>query len=207
MKNLIIYGAGGFGREIMCWFKDEVNFKGFLDDDKHALSPFGMDRFYLGNKDNYTFCEDDYLVIAIANPKIKQRLYHALKQQGVNFTNLIHKTAIIGDRTILGEGNIICPYTIISVDVKMQNCNAFNLHTSIGHDANIGSFNIFNSHNDITGNTNIGDRNFFGSSACVLPNAIIGHDNKIAAQSVVYKGMRDNNIYIGNPARKVGNNE
>lgn len=44
MKNLIIIGAGGCGRELLQWVKDinKVkklwNIKGFLDDDLNALS-------------------------------------------------------------------------------------------------------------------------------------------------------------------------
>lgn len=209
MKNLIIYGAGGFGREVACWVKSlkELKFKGFLDDDKNALNGFGLEEFYLGNMDSYEFKDDDFVVIAIANSDVKEMLYKKLKAKGVKFTNVVHESVIVGDRVRFGEGNIICPYGVISVDVQILDCNIFNLHATIGHDAKIGSFNTFNSHCDITGNTSIKDRNFFGSRVSVLPSAKIGNNNKIAAGSVVYKGIRDNLIYLGNPARKVGKNE
>ena len=44
MKNLIIIGAGGCGREVLQWAKDinekgkQWNIKGFIDDDINALN-------------------------------------------------------------------------------------------------------------------------------------------------------------------------
>ena len=70
----------------------------------------------------------------------------------------------------------------------------------------INSFNTFNSHCDVTGNAKIINNNFFGSGARLLPKSKIGSHNKISAGSVIYKGIKDNCIYLGNPARKISNN-
>jgi len=36
----------------------------------------------------------------------------------------------------------------------------------------------------------------------MLPN-----DNKVSAGSVVYKGIKENSIYLGNPAKYIGKNK
>ena len=46
MKNLIIVGAGGQGREVLNWALNSIGFnkeyiiKGFIDDDLHALDDY-----------------------------------------------------------------------------------------------------------------------------------------------------------------------
>ena len=50
------------------------------------------------------------------------------------------------------------------------------------------------------------NNNFFGSRVSLLPKCKIGSSNKIAAGSVIYNGVKDNSVYLGNPARKVSDN-
>jgi len=56
--NIIIVGAGGFGREVYLWTKDsfpkgKYYIKGFLDDDKRALDKFNLDITIIGDIDSY----------------------------------------------------------------------------------------------------------------------------------------------------------
>ena len=55
-------------------------------------------------------------------------------------------------------------------------------------------------------NVQIKDGNFLGSRVSILPKAKIGTNNKIAAGSVIYIGTRNDSIYMGNPAKNIGQN-
>ena len=54
MKDIIILGANGFGREVLQWIKDinavkpTWNIKGFLDDNLNALEGYPCDYRLLG---------------------------------------------------------------------------------------------------------------------------------------------------------------
>jgi len=59
LKNLIIVGAGGFGREVYQWAKQsfgyetEFKLKGFLDDGKIEINEKGIEHPVLGKISDY----------------------------------------------------------------------------------------------------------------------------------------------------------
>jgi len=75
--NIIIVGAGGFGREVYLWAKDlfskdQYKIKGFLDDNNRALDNFNLGIGIIGSIDGYIPEEKDRFLIAIGNVKIKK---------------------------------------------------------------------------------------------------------------------------------------
>ena len=211
MINIIICGTGGFSRELYYWIKQSelhqnILFKGFLDRSESSLKPFGLEKYYLGYEDTYISDDKDYFLIAIGDVNVRESLYRKLKTKNYKFFNYIHESVIVGGEVKFGEGNIVCPNSVITTNIKINNCNIFNINCTIGHDASIRSFNTFSSHCDITGYSKIINNNFFGSRVTILPESKIGSNNKIAAGSVIYKGIKNNCIYLGNPARKISSN-
>ena len=57
----------------------------------------------------------------------------------------------LNNKVIFGEGNIVCPNSVFTDDIKIGDFNIFNINVTVGHDVKIDSFNTFNSHCDITG--------------------------------------------------------
>jgi len=216
MKKLILIGSGELSREIYNYtkiLKKKIIFKGFLDYTATSLKNHNLQKLYLGNEDEYKFSISDHVLIAVADPVKREKIFLKIKnKKNIKFFNYIHETAIINKNTVeLGEGNFIGPNCILTHNIRLGNCNILNTTISVGHDVKIGSFNTFNSHCDITGNVIIGDKNFLGSRVSILPGANIGNCNKISAGSVVYKNLNDkkiieNGVYHGNPAKKIGQN-
>ena len=207
MKNVYIYGAGGFGREVFCWLQEvqkqtgEINFVGFLDDASDASVFPGLKELYLGKGDDWKPGENDYVVVAVGMVDMKVAICDRLKNNGAQFFNLIHPSAIIGSDVVIGEGNIICPNCVLTTNISIGDYNHINVATTIGHDVVIGSYNTFSSHNDITGAVTVGDNNFFGSSVVVAPNKKVGSNNKISAGSIIFRNIKDNMLVMGNPAK------
>lgn len=211
MKEILICGSGKFAREVYWWVKQSENqlsikFKGFLDFSDENLKKHNLQEFYLGDDDNYNFSSNEYVIIPISEVHIRNKVFNSLKQRNVNFYNFIHPSVIMGGDISFGRANIICPNCILTTNINMGDCNIFNLVTTIGHDVTIGSFNTFSSHCDITGNVVIGDFNYSGSRVSFLPYCKIGNNNQISAGSVVYKGVKNNSLLLGNPAKKIGDN-
>ncbi len=211
MKEILICGSGEFAREVYWWVKQankalNINFKGFLDKNGDSLVKYNLSSFYISSEDNYTFCDNDYVIVAIANTHIRKKVFDNLQGRGIKFYNFIHPSAIIGGSIEMGEGNIVCPNSVFTTDIEIGNGNIFNINVTVGHDVKIGSFNTFNSHCDITGNVQIGNMNYSGSRVSFLPYCKIGDNNQISAGSVVYKGVKNNSILLGNPAKIIGDN-
>ena len=212
MKNIIFCGTGGFAREVYCWVKQsekkqKIKFKGFLDKNSTLLKKFNLTKYYLGSENNYSFKKNDFIVIAIADVNLRKKIFDKLNLKKINLFNYIHDTAIIGNNVIFGRGNIICPNVVFTTNIKIGNSNIFNINSTVGHEVKIDSFNTFNSHCDITGCSTIKKNNYFGSSVILLPKCKVGNNNKISAGSVGYKGIKENSVYLGNPAKYLGKNK
>ena len=211
MLNIVICGSGAFARELYCWIRQSeahqnIKFKGFLDKDNASLVSFKLDEYYLGHEDSYVLASDDHCLIAISDVHLRKSIYEKLKGRGFKFFNYAHESVVFGGSVQFGDANIICPYSVLTANISIGNANIFNINTTIGHDVVVDSFNTFSSHCDLTGYVSVGNANFFGSRVSLLPKCRIGYNNKVAAGSVVYKGIKNDAIYLGNPARKVGSN-
>jgi len=207
MKNVYIYGAGGFGREIYSWLQDvqkcdsEINFIGFLDDASDTSVFSDLKDLFIGKGENWVPGENDYVVVAIGLIDTKVAVCNQLKNKGAQFLNLIHPSTILGPNIKMGEGNVICPNCVLTTDITIGNFNHFNVATTIGHDVVIGSHNTLSAHGDITGFVTLGDENFLGSRVSIIPGKKVGSRNKISAGSVIFRNVGNEMLVMGNPAK------
>lgn len=213
MKNIVIYGAGGFGKEVASLLKriNKVtptwNLLGFVDDDIEN-KPIGSSNEYgviLGNSEYLNnISEPMSVILALGKPKHLKKAYEKITNPLIEFPNIVAPEATIldCDNFSMGKGNILCSFASMSCNVRLGDFNVFNNRCSVGHDATIGNFNTFMTASRISGSTKIGSLNFFGVSAIVLPELVIGTGVTIAAGAVLMKKTKDNTTYVGNPAKK-----
>jgi acetyltransferase-like isoleucine patch superfamily enzyme len=77
----------------------------------------------------------------------------------------------------------------------------------IAHNVHLGKSNTLAAHTIIEGSCEIGDNNTFGTGVIVLRKVKIGNNNLFGSGCVVTKDIGDNGVYVGNPARKLRDNE
>lgn len=210
MKTIFIVGGDGFARECY-WYLQEslydderVNFGGFLGNGGygHTVDYKDLQHLYKGEVADYTFCENEYVVIGAGYPDLRKKIYEELKQRNVQFFNIIGKNVYLTPTVKIGEANVITGMSTFTADIEIGNGNVFNGHVTVGHDSKIGNFNFFGPRAQVLGDVKIGNSNIIGANAILLPHCKIGNNNKIAPLSAVYKGCRDNCYMIGNPALK-----
>jgi sugar O-acyltransferase (sialic acid O-acetyltransferase NeuD family) len=208
MTDLVIYGAGGLGREIRAYLRasDAVgrawNFLGFIDDGKPADTPVG-DAKILGNKITLiSAAKPTAVLMGIADPVTKASLYAELSQnEHLFFPILIHPLAYVEPSAVLKAGTVISPYCDVSIDTVLGICTFINVGSYIGHDAILGNFCSIMPHVDVSGNVAIGARTFVGSGSKFLQGLVIGSDVTVGLGSVVLKNIPDCCTAVGNPAR------
>lgn len=212
MKDIAIYGAGGFGREVACLI-NQINEKeftwnliGFFDDNpdlkgkmiSHYASCLG------GIDDLNAYDKPLNLTIPIGSPSIVRQIVGKITNSNITFPNLIHPTFNLADENAfeIGKGNIIQRDCSASCDVSFGDFNVLNGSVVFGHDAKVGNFNTFMPATRISGEVHIGDENFFGVGSIVLQQIKIGNKVRLGAGSVMMTKPKDSNLYIGNPASK-----
>lgn len=90
MKNLVIVGAGGCGREVLQWAKavnkveGRWNIKGFLDDNKDALYGRRSDIPVLAKVDDYVIEPGDEFVCCIGDSNIRKMIVEKLKKKAAD---------------------------------------------------------------------------------------------------------------------------
>lgn len=211
MKNIAIYGAGGFGREVACMINainEETptwNLIGFFDDGvaKGEQNKYGV---ILGGIEELNNWDTELSVVfSIASPLILKKIVQKVTNKNILFPNVAAPNVNFLDKETLkiGQGNLFFFGTRISCDVTIGNFNLLNGFVSLGHDAVLGDFNILGPMVRVSGNSSVKDLNFFGVQSIVLQGLKIGSNTKIGANSVIIRNTKDESLYMGNPATRV----
>ncbi|MBR5989804.1 MAG: acetyltransferase [Prevotella sp.] len=209
MKDIAIFGAGGFGREIACLIKQinkekpTWNLVGFYDDNPQLLGTKNEYGEILGGIDALNQYDQELAVaIAIGNPSVVKKVVENIINKNVSFPNLVAPDVIVMDEEnfSMGRGNIICSKCWISCNVHFGDFNILNVGTTIGHDAQMGNYNSLMPAVNISGEVTIGEENFFGVASAVLQRKKIGNNTIIGGNSLIIKNTKDGRTYMGNPA-------
>lgn len=209
MKDIAIYGAGGFGREVACLInnlngiKQEWNFIGFFDDAK-PLGTFNEYGYVLGGMNELNqYDKELHLVIAVGAPYVIKNIVERIANSYIVFPNLIAPDVRVVDPEsfFIGRGNIITWGCLVSCNVRIGDFNVLNGFITLGHDVEIGTYNAIMPGVRISGNVLLRSENFLGVGSVILQNIIIGNKTVIGANSTVIRNTKDNFTYVGNPAK------
>lgn len=212
MKEIAIFGAGGFGREIACLINrinkqhpNTWNFIGFFDDDEKIWGAWNEYGKVLGGMDALNQWETPLnIVIAIGNPSVLELIVGKIKNPNISFPNLIDPNVEFMDKehVEMGQGNIICMRSTISTNVKFGSFNLLNVAVGVGHDACFGNYNVVMPNVNISGGVTIGDTNLFGVKSTILQYLKVGDRVKIGACSLLMRNAKSDNLYFGIPAER-----
>ena len=208
-KKIYIVGAGDFGREMESWledlpnFKNEYEIKGYLDNDSKSLQNKPTDYEIVGTHEEMEFKENDYVVIAISNSKVRKRIAESLINK-VNFFTYIAPNVTIGKFTKIGSGSIICSNCFVSTNTVIGDFVIVNAGSNIGHDCIIESYCSLMANVDIGGSVILGEGVFIGTKATIIPKKIIFRGITIGAGTIVIRNLNKVGTYFGNPAKYIG---
>jgi sugar O-acyltransferase (sialic acid O-acetyltransferase NeuD family) len=202
MNKLVIVGAGGFGKEV-AWLARRCGKEvvGFLDDTPEKQNLILNEVPVLGPITLYEqYLECDF-ILAIGNPRAKEKIVRDKLQKVRKFATLIDPSALVGENILLGEGVIICANSILTVNIKIGNHSVINLNTSIGHDVVVGAYATIAPNVALSGNLQIGNCVEIGTNAALRERLHIGDGAMIGMGAVVTKDVYSNHVVVGNPAR------
>lgn len=210
MKNIVLFGAGGSGREIAYLIErinrvqKTYNLLGFIDDNEgmwgrelNGIPVLGGTQWLIGHKNSVSCC----VTIGLMAPRVA--VCRKLENEGIQFETLIDPSASIGPDVKIGRGCIINEHCELPVNIRVGNYVFLNSDTCLGHDDIIGDYTICNPHVVISGACKIGDRVMIGGMSFLVQLAKVGSDAVIAPGSVVYGRVKEGMHVMGNPARRV----
>ena len=211
MKDIIIYGFGGFGHEVACILQhiNDVeptwNIVGYIDDGVEVGTECKYGKV-LGNVEALNNWKTPVSVaIAVGSPKYLEEIPAKITNSLVDFPNIIAPNVFYFDKdeVTMGKGNIVTFGCRFSTNIKMGDFNVLDGCISFGHDVTLGSYNMLFPEVRISGQTTIGNKNYFGSRCFVSQGLKIGNENRFGAGSFIFRSIKDGGLYMGNPAKKM----
>lgn len=208
MKDIIIVGASGFGREVAQWIEDinktspTWNIKGYLDDNLHALDGIEDDYRIIGRIHDWIPKSDEFFVCAIAFPKVKYEIVNMLLQKGAKFATIIHPTANINRHVVIGEGSVVTPRSAITSNAKIGRFTSI-LGSGVGHDAVVGDFSTLSGRCSVNGHVQVGSLVYIACGVSIAPSKKIGDGATVGIGSVVISNVKPNTTVFGNPAKRI----
>jgi sugar O-acyltransferase (sialic acid O-acetyltransferase NeuD family) len=209
MKNLVIYGAGGFGRETALLLHQinrqsaRYNVIGFCDDGKSKGEI--VDQLPVLGGMNYLreSQEDLSVVIAIAAPDVREKIKNQLINSRLEFPSLVHPSVAVSESCSVGNGSIICSDVVMTVNVSLGVFSIVNLKCTLGHDCVLKDFSSLMPAVNISGNVTVGKAVYIGVGAILLQGISIGDYSVVGAGAVVNKSFENGKRIMGVPARAI----
>ena len=211
MKDILIYGFGGFGHEVACILQhiNKVeptwNIVGYIDDGVEVGTACKYGKV-LGNIDTLNAWETPVSVaIAVGSPKYLEEIPSKITNPLVDFPNIIAPNVFYFDKdeVTMGKGNIVTFGCRFSTSIQMGDFNVLDGCISFGHDVVLGSYNMLFPEVRISGQTTIGNKNYFGSQCFAAQCLKIGNENRFGAGTYILRKIKDGGLYMGNPAKKI----
>lgn len=159
MRRLIIVGAGGHARAVAeaLLVGDEFELVGFLDDAFPGLAKIwnfpvlgttvdlGKYRPIAGSA-----------VVAIGNNQLRGALCGQLRPAGFELVTVVHPSAIISPRAVVGEGCMIMAGAIIGTEVEIGDGVIINSGAVVDHHCRVDDFGHLGVHAAMAGGSVLG---------------------------------------------------
>ncbi len=193
-REIMIVGAGGFGREA-AWTIERLNAAepaweliGFADDAPNLATGTLEGYPLLGPVEQASHDHPGAAVfIAIGNNAIRESV--SLRLRGHDFPALVDPSADVAPTAEIGRGALVGPHAVVSVGAELGAFAIVNARAGVGHDSKIGAFAQICPGATLSGHTVVGGHALVASNASTVPGVSIGARAQIAAGLPVYRNV------------------
>lgn len=202
-----IYGASGFGREIMPLVRKQYpNYDVCFVDDGNIEAPLNACGVYSYSTFLSMAYKEKHIVLAIANSQIREKLAKKCQADNINILSVKAENSLILDGVKIGEGAILCSFTHLTSNIKIGKQFHANIYSYVAHDCVIGDYVTFAPSVHCNGNVHIEDHAYIGTGAIIKQGTpdkplVIGKGAVVGMGAVVTKNVPAGVTVIGNPAK------
>lgn len=209
MKKVLILGGKGTAEVIADSIIDANNlgnnecaFSGFVNDHHTEIAGHPV----LGTfSDIPKLIEQGYYFIntvyKIGGQDERIDLFENLNIPDENLCTFIHPHAYVSPSVKLGAGCVVLANAAISPNTTIGRCSLILNNVNIGHDNVIGQYTKFTANSCIGGDLVIEDGAWFGLNCTIRGKLKIGKNAVIGIGAVLTKNVKDNEVWVGNPAK------
>lgn len=193
MKDIVIIGAGGIGREV-AWIIEEINevnptwnIVGFVDENSEMWGKEINGYRVLGELNILDKLESKpEVIVAIANCGAKKDIVARLNDK-FDFATVIYPTVRISRFVEIGQGTIIYPGVILTVNTKIGNHVVISGNCGIGHDTVIDDYSSILWGSCFSGYDVVAKECFIGVGTKVAQGVRINDNSEFTYKEIISK--------------------
>ncbi|WP_210516511.1 acetyltransferase [Hymenobacter terricola] len=211
LPPLVIFGAGGLGREVLLLLRQlneahpSWSVRGFYDDQPPATATVaGLP--YLGTAaDLNATAEPLAVAVAVGNPGGRAAVVARLTSPLLSFPVLVHPDVALRphQNIALGSGCIIQQGCILTCDIALGRFVLLNLGCTVGHDAVLDDFCSLMPHANVSGAAHLETGVYVGTSATIIQGVRIGARGILGAGAVAVRDIPAHVTAVGVPAKVI----
>jgi sugar O-acyltransferase (sialic acid O-acetyltransferase NeuD family) len=141
------------------------------------------------------------VIVAIGNNERRLMRHRQLERRGVPITSVIHPSAVLSSRALIGRGTAILAGAVVNPFARVGSACIINTAASVDHDCVLldgvhvspGAF--------VGGGVRIGEGSWIGIGAVIKDGISIGGNVTVGAGAAVVRDVADGLTVIGVPAR------
>ena len=168
-----------------------------------SFNPFEIT--YLGDEGHafFDWNEADKFILGIGDNKIRQKVANLILSKKKTILNVIHPSSVISNYATVGIGNFIAANVTVNALASIGDHCILNTGCIVEHECVIKNGVHIAPGTVLAGNVLVGENSFVGANSVVKQGVKIGKGVTVGAGSVVIKDIPDNEIWVGNPAKKL----
>lgn len=205
-----VYGASGFGREVMpllraqvandpeaeCVFVDDSGEKGAVND--HQCMTF--EQFLIRP------AKTRAVTLAVSDGRTREKLAEKCEVADLKFFEVRAENSMVLYESPIDEGLILCGFATITSNAKIGRHFHGNIYSYVAHDCVIGDFVTFAPGVMCNGNVHIGDHAYIGTGAVLRQGKpckplTIGAGAIVGMGAVVTRDVPPGVTVVGSPAK------
>lgn len=212
MQIIGVYGASGFGREVMPLCRDQFANDStefvFVDDvcESDVLNGaevVNFDTFLARTADRKK------IVVAIADSKVRKLLQEKCEANDIEVYSVRAANAVVMDDVKIGSGSVLSPFVTLTSNITIGRGFHANIYSYVAHDCVIGDYVTFAPGVKCNGNVVVEDGAYIGTGAIIKQGRpgkplVIGQGAIVGMGAVVTKSVAACETVVGNPAKPLG---
>lgn len=205
-EKIVVWGASGHAQVVadLILTSSEFEIVGFLDDvNTERKGEIFSGGTVLGGREKLAELKRqgvDYLVVAIGDCKVRQKLSLIAKEYGYVLPTLIHPKATIAEGVSLGAGTVVMAGAVVNSGVVVGENTILNTSCTIEHGCRIGESVHISPGVVLGGEVNVGSASWVGIGATVRDHIRIGKNTLIGGGAVVVSDIGQGIVAYGVPA-------
>lgn len=176
----------------------------YFEQENQLINPYNLT--YLGSEKLENFKEinrDNYVFPAVGSNLVRKKMVQTFEKLDLKQLVVKHKSAIISPKAKIAKSTFIGPGAILNSFCEIGKGTIINSGAIIEHECFVGDFSHIAPGTVLAGNVNVGNETFIGANSVVRQGQKIGNNVVIGAGSVVVCNIPDNEVWFGNPAKKI----